>query len=78
MFVRAVRCLALWVAVALPFSPSIFSVTVAGWKCFRPELGFGHPAERLAMMIFGAPIILLMGPIAHDEDLQPTPCPMCC
>jgi hypothetical protein len=70
-------CLAVWFIVLLPLSPSVWSVYVTEPYCFsrtRTEHG-GNPVECLFDSAAEAPLALLLGPIAHDEDDPPSAVP---
>ena len=66
----------LWFLVALPFLPSLYVLYVAGVRCSSDGA-----SNKLGCFIEGAewspaaPFILLLGPIAHDDEPLPNPYP---
>ena len=71
------RCIAIWFAIALPFSPSIWRLYANGPACFTPawtDQGV-HPATCLIEVAFFAPFAVIFGPIGHDEELPQSELP---
>jgi hypothetical protein len=67
---------ALWFLVALPFSPSLYVLCAAGVRCsshgVSDKLGCFFDAAALSP---AAPYVLLLGPIAHNDEPPPNPYP---
>jgi hypothetical protein len=69
------RCVALWFMLVLPFSPSVWAVSLFGHRCFTPALGSESAGDCMAHLVSLAPFYVLFGPIAHDEEEPPNPWP---
>ena len=74
---RWARRLALWFVLLLPLSPSVWRLYAMGPACFTPAWTAQgvQPADCLTMFATVAPFAVIFGPIAHEEDEDPSEVP---